>query len=175
MSQKAATTAAELIVIVANRSAWRAHANWMLDILKTPVANARPKPPAAADPTAYYSKLIPFLYTHDRLGILGGFKQAVAWFMGLSRPMYRQMSRSDIRITVHKSAALAAQTLMLALQSEGLNTCPMEGFDSVRVKRLLGLGGNREINMILGVGIGKPEGVYGPRLRVPESEVIFER
>ena len=33
-----------------------------------------------------------------------------------------------------KSTALAAQNLMLAFQSHGYATCPMEGFDEVRLR-----------------------------------------
>jgi nitroreductase len=50
----------------------------------------------------------------------------------------------------------------------------MEGFDEKRVKRALGLPGAAEINMIVAVGKGTDEGVWGPRLRVPNEEVIFE-
>ena len=36
---------------------------------------------------------------------------------------------------MHKTCALAAQTFMLAMSNEGYDTCPMEGFDSRRVKK----------------------------------------
>jgi hypothetical protein len=51
----------------------------------------------------------------------------------------------------------------------------MEGFDSKRVKKLLDLPKDAEINMIIGCGKGLPEGVYGKRFRVPSDEVIFEK
>jgi nitroreductase len=75
---------------------------------------------------------------------------------------------------VHKSAALAAQTFMLSMTAEGYDTCPMEGFDSKRIKRFLGLPRGAEINMVVSCGPGRPEGIYGARLRVPEREVVFE-
>jgi len=76
---------------------------------------------------------------------------------------------------VHKSCALAAQTFMLSIAAEGFHTCPMEGFDEMRVKRALNLPRGAEINMIISVGKGTEEGIWGPRFRVPNNEVIFKR
>ena len=76
-----------------------------------------------------------------------------------------------MRIVAHKSAGLAAQTFMLGMAAEGYDTCPMEGFDSLRVKKILNLPFGSEINMIISCGIRKPEGVYGDRYRVPFEEV----
>ena len=67
--------------------------------------------------------------------------------------MYREVTSSDLRVVVHKSAALAAQNFMLSMSSSGYDTCPMEGFDSVRVKKILNLPSSAEINMIIGCGI----------------------
>ena len=51
----------------------------------------------------------------------------------------------------------------------------MEGFDQVRVKIHLNLPSGAEINMIIGVGKGTEQGIWGPRFRVPYEEVVFER
>jgi nitroreductase len=82
---------------------------------------------------------------------------------------------ADQRITVHKSCALAAQTFMLSIAAEGYESCPMEGFDAVRVKQALNLPSGAEINMIIAVGKGTAEGIWGPRNRVPYNEVVFVR
>jgi nitroreductase len=79
-----------------------------------------------------------------------------------------------MRIVVHKSAALAAQTFMLSMKAEGYDSCPMEGFDSARVKKFLKLPSGAEICMIVSVGTAKPEGIYGKRVRIPKEQVIFE-
>jgi nitroreductase len=47
-----------------------------------------------------------------------------------------------------KSAALAAQNFMISMAA--VITCPMEGFDSLRVKKILNLPAAAEINMIIG-------------------------
>jgi nitroreductase len=75
----------------------------------------------------------------------------------------------------HKSCALAAQTFMLSVAAEGYHSCPMEGFDEPRVKRLLGLPRRAEINMIIAVGKGTPAGEWGERQRVDNAEVILRR
>jgi nitroreductase len=62
---------------------------------------------------------------------------------------------------------------MLSIAAEGFESCPMEGFDSKRVKKLLNLPAGAEINMIISVGKGTQEGIWGPRNRVPYNEVVF--
>jgi nitroreductase len=62
---------------------------------------------------------------------------------------------------------------MLSIAAEGFHTCPMEGFDEKRVKKALNLPRGAEINMIISVGLGTEPGIWGPRMRVPNEEVIF--
>jgi nitroreductase len=85
--------------------------------------------------------------------------------------MYREVGRCDLRIIAHKSAALAAENFMISIASKGIDTYPMEGFDSKRVKKILGLPKKAEINMIIGCGFRDKGGIYGPRFRVPFEEV----
>ncbi len=82
--------------------------------------------------------------------------------------------KADQRVMVHKSCALAAQTFMLSITAEGYDTCPMEGFDQIRVKKALNLPSSAEINMIIAVGKGTSDGIYGERYRVPYEEVVFK-
>ena len=87
----------------------------------------------------------------------------------------RDRSESDQRVVVHKSCALAAQTFMIAMANEGYDTCPLEGFDSRRIKRLLKLPLGAEINMIVSCGIRNGnKGVFGERFRLPFDEVYNE-
>jgi nitroreductase len=95
--------------------------------------------------------------------------------MGLRKPMMRFGGKADQRVMVHKSCALAAQTFMLSIAAEGFESCPMEGFDAQRVKKHLNLPSGAEINMIISVGKGTEEGVWGPRFRVPYEEVVHVR
>ena len=91
--------------------------------------------------------------------------------IGLFRPIYRQARNSDMRIVAHKSAGLAAQTFMLAMTNIGYDTCPMEGTDTLRIKKALKLPFGAEINMVISCGIQIPEGIFGERFRIPFKEV----
>ena len=172
MGQNTTETAREMIVVVARPDLWRRRAKSNLDFVKENLGDR----PAFKGRSAlgYYGKLIPMLYNNDLMGIRGGIKKVAAWLIGLRRPMVREVSGTDIRIVTHKSAALAAQTFMLSMVAEEHDTCPVEGFDSKRVKRLLNLPRRAEINMVITCGKRIPEGIYGPRFRVPLNEVVFD-
>ena len=114
---------------------------------------------------------MPFLYARC-CGILGAFRALLARGIGLFRPMMREVSECDMRVTVNKSCALAAQTFMIAMAAEGYDTCPLEGFDSKRMKKLLKLPHGAGINMVVPCGIrDREKGIWGERYRVPFDEV----
>ena len=115
-------------------------------------------------------KVMPFLYSRF-FGILGIVRKALMNLVGIFRPITYQVSENDVRVVVHKTCALAAQTFMLAMTNESYDTCPMEGFDSRKVKRILNLPLGAEINMIVSCGIREERGVWGDRMRVPFDEV----
>ncbi|MFD2201931.1 nitroreductase family protein [Shivajiella indica] len=171
MGQKAGTTARELVVIVVRRKLWKSRAKANLEYIRECYRDADPKKLKRA--MAYYKNLVPKFYSKYPFWSI--IKQIIAWFVGLKRPMVRQVSSCDVRISLHKSAALAAMTFMYGMKAEGYDTCPMEGFDSKKVKKLLNLPKDAEINMIIGCGKGLPEGVYGRRFRVPSEQVIFKK
>ena len=78
---------------------------------------------------------------------------------------------SDTRVITHKSVALAAENFMLSMAEIGYDTCPMEGSDTSRVKKILNLPSKAEITMIIGCGIRAENGVYTERFRVPFEKV----
>lgn len=77
---------------------------------------------------------MPFLYSRF-IGIIGLLRKLIIGAVGIFRPIVRQVSENDMRVVVHKSCALAAQTFMIAMANEGYDTCPLEGFDSKSVKK----------------------------------------
>ena len=117
----------------------------------------------------YYTKVIPFLYARG-FGLWGLVRKALAQTIGLFRPIIHQVSEGDIRVSVHKSCALAVQTFMLAMSEAGYDTCPLEGFDSRLVKKALNLPYDTEINMVITCGVRMPDGVWGDRYRRPLKE-----
>lgn len=171
-NQPAARTANELIVFVTRLDHWKDHAKQNAAFIKTQFKGKNPKQEKMA--LHYYEKLIPQLYSHDRLGLMSVVKKLTTWIRGLSKVTYRQVGNTDLRVVVHKSTALAAQTFMLSMKAEGYDTCPMEGFDSAKVKQALNLPAKAEICMIVSTGKGKPEGIYGERFRIDSKKLIFE-
>ncbi len=172
MGQNAAKTARELVVFVARPDLWRKRQQALVAEMKNVYGDRTDKQAKRA--FHYYQSLIPKYYFNDPFRIWGSIKKLMFFFIGLRRPMVRHGNGTDIRISVHKSAALAAQTFMLSMKAEGYDTCPMEGMDSLRIKRLLKLPRKAEIVMVIGCGPGSEKGVYSERFRIPNEEVIFE-
>jgi len=173
LGQSAAKTAKQIVVFVTRGDLWPQRAKWNYNRLKDGITGEPNKLEKRG--LDYYGKLMPLAYRSDLFGIFSLIRRTMSFFMGLTKPFIRFGGKADQRITVHKSCALAAQTFMLSIAAEGFESCPMEGFDQVRVKKALNLPKGAEINMIISVGKGTGEGVWGPRFRVPYEEVVFVR
>ncbi len=173
LGQSAAKTAKQIVVFVTRKDLWPQRAKWNYDRLKTAIVGEPNKLEKRG--LDYYGKLMPLAYRSDFFGIFALIRRCMSFFMGLTKPFIRFGGKADQRITVHKSCALAAQSFMLSIAAEGFESCPMEGFDQVRVKKHLNLPRGAEINMIISVGKATQEGIWGRRFRVPYEEVVFER
>lgn len=72
-----------------------------------------------------------------------------------------------------RSVGIASQTLMLAAKAMGYDSCPMIGFDELKVAELINLPENYVIGMMVTVGKAvqppRPKGGY-----IPDEEVFFE-
>lgn len=174
LGQTATATASEIVVFVTRQDLYRQRAKFVLDFERGNIRRNSPKERQAKrikDRELYYGKLMPFLYARF-FGILGAFRALLAGAIGLFRPIMREVSECDMRVTVHKSCALAAQTFMIAMAGEGYDTCPLEGVDSKRIKKLLNLPRGAGIDMVIPCGIRDGEkGIWGERGRVPFDEI----
>ncbi len=170
LNQSAARTAKHMVVFVTRRDLWRSRAQWNHNKIRSTI-DGEPNTLQKRG-LDYYKKLMPMIYMTDPLCFFTFLRRSVSFFAGLTKPFYRLGGYQEQRIVVHKSCALAAQTFMLSISAEGFHSCPMEGFDKKRVKRMLGLSYGSEINMIVAVGKGTEKGVWGPRYRVPFEEVV---
>jgi len=173
LDQNAAKTAQQLVIVVVRKDLWRkrvkANLNYINQVYNQPNLSERDlKRKNMA--TNYYKKIIPTAYV-EFLGLLGILKYIIFQIIGLFRPIYRQVRNSDMRIVAHKSAGLAAQNFMISMAAIGYDTCPMEGSDTLRVKKILNLPRGAEINMVIGCGIRDEKGIYGSRFRVPFEEI----
>lgn len=163
ISQNAARTASDLLVVVARTGTWRETAHRYL----SEWPDGKPAPIV----TRYYKTLAPLMYTVGPLSILGRLKQLIFGAVRLFRVtpnVYH--TRADLKTWAVKSTALAAQNLMMALHAHGYDTCPMEGFDPWRVKRLVGLPRDATVVMVVGAGRAAEDGIYNTRWRIPAKE-----
>ena len=173
LNQESATTAQQMVVFVTRQDIYRKRASKMIELETQNILKNSPKEKQEKRIKRwqlYYGKVIPFLYSRF-LGILGMIRKALVNLVGLFRAITYQVSENDVRVVVHKTCALAAQTFMLAMANESYDTCPMEGFDSRKAKRILNLPAGAEINMIISCGIREERGVWGDRMRVPFDDV----
>jgi len=83
------------------------------------------------------------------------------------------LTRQDLFNWAIKGTALACQNLMIAAETLGLNTCPMEGFDGPRLMRYLGLSRkHHEIVMVIAIGRKSPAYVDPPQWRRPLAATV---
>ena len=167
LSQSAARTAQELVVVTADPALWRRSQSYLIDYVKSVSA---PK-----QVVMYYEKLIPLTYRWGFLNILAPLKWLISESAGLFRPMPRgPYGRRALQEVAIKSAALACENFVLALAAQGYSSCMMEGFDEVRVKKLLKLNSSERVVMVIAVGEAAENGTWGPQFRIPNNLTIKE-
>ncbi|MGZ3695652.1 MAG: nitroreductase family protein [Bdellovibrionota bacterium] len=163
LGQGAARTAAELLVFTVDSTTWKTSRD---AILKSLGPNPRP------DILTYYTKLIPFLYGWRWLA---PFKWLAFTLGGFFKPMPRgPVSWIGINEVSVKSAALACENFMLAISAQGFDTCPMEGFDERRVKKVIHSSCATRVVMVISVGTRDEKGIWGERFRLPK-EMVFKK
>lgn len=168
MGQPAAVTAAELVVFVARPDVWRQHNQWMINRLKADASTP-------SKGLQYFEKITKLVYTLGPFGVLRPFKWLWFTVRGWSTPTPREpLSLGQLATWAHKSTALACAHYMLAMRAEGFDSCPMEGFDALRVRRLLGLPRGAKVTMVISSGRRAAGGVYGPRFRFPRETFVKE-
>ena len=121
---------------------------------------------------SYYGRVIPVTYGFRFFSVL---KWLLVNGVGLFKPMIRRpWSARDISEVSIKSAALAAENMMLAAAALGFDSCPMEGMDESRIKKILNLGCRARVVMVISFGERAPEGVWGPQIRLPRDWFVHE-
>jgi nitroreductase len=166
LDQPAAREAAHLIVAVARPDLWRLGAARMLARLQADDADAD------ADYQAWlprlkkkYDVMVPLLFVDGPLHVLAPLKSALLWAMSLFRPMMRgPVGSSEQQAWAIKTTALACENFMLALTAAGYDSCPLEGFDEPKVKRLLALPHAARVVMVIAAGRRGPHAVI-PQIR----------
>ena len=175
MSQAQAVQAPTLIVVVARPDLWRVGCARMLERLARDVDS----PPTDPIYRAWlprlvrkYRLLIPLLFNDGPMHVLAPLKSLAMWLWALSRPMMRgPFGRAEKELWAIKTAALACENFMLALTAAGFDSCPMEGVDEPRIRRLLSLPRAARIVMVIAAGRRGPDALI-PQFRF-EREYYF--
>ena len=167
LNQPAASTAQELVVCVARYDNWKINQERMLSLFN----EKKDQVPKSA--ITYYKKIVPLAYNQGPLGLYGLIKKVVVFFRGLKHPTPREPgSYNDMKVWAHKSTALACENLMLSLRAYGYDSCPMEGMDSYKIKKLLELPRKAQITMVISAGKRADNGVYGSQVRFDSKHFI---
>lgn len=170
LGQPAATTAGELVVVMARRDQWKTNLDKVWDLMTEGGAVTLPEPI-----DDYYHKITPQLRRTDALGLGNLTRRVLFWFRGRRAPTIRNpVDTGDHRVWAHTQSSLAAMTFMLSLTAHGYDSCPIGGLDKVRIRRLLGLADEAEVTMVIAAGTRRPEGLYGARVRLPYGDLIKE-
>lgn len=176
LDQSAARTASELVIAVARPDLWKQKNQLLLDELMARKANIPERePPHYRYLIHYHSRTVPFFNDRGWLGLRGRLRQVAVLALGLFRPVAREgFSAASLRERAIKSTALACQTFMLAITAQGYDSCPMEGFDSKRLKSYFHL--PRGATVVMGIAIGHRDSSYVPptRFRFPYADVVLD-
>ena len=169
MGQSAAKTAAALVVAVADLGLWKTTGAGCLQWMREtgfPENKIREYEKKA--------KFAKWFYVQGWFNILGAVKWAILkaihpWkIIGMA-----PVSKQGLFKWATKSAALACENLMIAAEALGWNTCPMEGFDGVRLGKLLGLSRRtQEIVMVVAIGKKSAKHVDQPQWRRPLETTV---
>ena len=168
LGQPAASTAKELFVFVARPDLWKRNNQWMIEEF-----DRRGDMPEKA--YQYFREITPLIYSTGFLGILSPIKWLYYNIRGIRKPTPREpMGRWGMTVWAQKSTALACAHFMLAMRAHGFDSCPMEGLDSKRVKKLLGLPRQAGITMAISAGKRAEGGIFGDRFRFDKKHFIIK-
>ncbi|MFY7928930.1 MAG: nitroreductase family protein [Oligoflexus sp.] len=168
LNQQAARTAAALVVAVARPDTYRRNAKLMLETLNRSGSFSESM-------LQYYRRLVPILYGVGPGSLFGGVKWLLCSIIGWFRPIIRgPFSRKEREMWAVKTCALGCENLMLALRAHGFDSCPLEGMDEVRIRKILKLPRSARVAMVIAAGERAVGGVYGPQVRLPSSLFLFE-
>lgn len=164
MDQNSAKTCSTLIVAVARTDTWKKHSKQMIEGKEVlPIVRK------------YYKTYAPLIYSQGPFGIWGMLKRAFFSILGLFKVVPRgPFGKGKLEVWAQKSVALACENIMLGFRAAGYDSCPMEGFDEVRVKNILDLPREAHVTMVIAAGKRRSEGVYGPRERFHRNQFIFK-
>lgn len=166
--QKAAATAAEIIVVVANTNYARSTISEQLASMDVSTT----MPEKSKD---YHRKI---LTKFDKILKIGGLPiwTPIISLLSIFRPCLSLLPIGHLgsRHWAARNAAFAAQTLMLAASAKGIDSCPMEGFSAAKLSKLLDLPRGAVIPVVIALGYRADEARIEEQSRRPLESVIKE-
>lgn len=166
MNQKQVIDAPVVVVFIADPLAWK---KTYPEVLRQSVASGA----LSKERAKRYQKSVSILF---RLGIFNCFgiaKKVGTAVRKLKLPTPRVITSADeAEHYVRAQTMLAVSTFMIGAQSIGLGTCPMEGFDEERLKKLLLIPERMTIPVIMPVGYPLDTEEPTWSIRIPVIEKI---
>lgn len=168
--QMPAKTASALVVVVADIGSLSATSQGQLEWMRTRSEFSEAKV-REYERTANIGRI---LFMPGPFGIFAAFKSIAFRVLSLWKVMgIPPLFRRDLFKWATKSTSLACQNLMIAAETLGINTCPMEGFDGRRLLRYLGLSARyHEIVMVIAIGKRSHAYVEAPQWRRPLDATV---
>ena len=169
LGQKPAETASALVVAVADLGSLSATSHSQLEWMRR--SNFSKEKILEFERKAKIGRI---LFMPGPFGTFAAIKRAVFDLLGLRMVMGRPpLSRQDLFKWATKSTSLACQNLMIAAEALEMNTCPMEGFDSRRLSKFLGLP-RRHNEIVMVIAIGRKSRLYkeAPQWRRPLDRTV---
>ena len=169
LGQKPAETASALVVAVADLGSLSATSHSQLEWMRR--SNFSEEKILEFERKAKIGRI---LFMPGPFGTFAAIKRAVFDLLSLRMVMGRPpLSRQDLFKWATKSTSLACQNLMIAAEALGMNTCPMEGFDSRRLSKFLGLP-RRHNEIVMVIAIGRKSRLYkeAPQWRRPLDRTV---
>lgn len=165
MGQMPAETASALIVAVADIGSLAATSESQVEWMRSRTEFSEAK----IRDYARTAKIGRILFMPGPFSIFGALKWAIFRLLNLWKVMgMPPVSRNDLFKWATKSTSLACENLIIASESLGINTCPMEGFDGRRLSKYLGLSArDHEIVMVIAMGKRSQTYVEAPQWRRP--------
>lgn len=151
-----------VFVLCGDRDGWR-------QVLPHMLAQERSAGAMSDAYAAFLRRIVPLAFDRGPLGVLAPLKRLVEVLGRLVRPV-PDFPACHGDAWLSRQVALAAMNLMLAAEADGLHSCPMEGFDPRRVRRVLGL--PRGIRPVMIVPVGHGVTPVPPRTRLPVAMIL---
>jgi nitroreductase len=169
MVQSPAKTSSALVVAVADIGSWRSTTQSYLEWVRQ-----RGFSRERVSEFERRGKFGKWFFIQGWFGVLGILKWIALCTVSLSRIIgMPPVSRQGLFKWATKSTSLACENLMIAAETLGLNTCPMEGFDGRRLSKFLGLSSRyQEIVMVIAIGKKSDADVVEPQWRRPLEATV---